>query len=81
MTWHTNEIEAATVMIQDGDRDIGSIHRRAGRWHVEVLWQGPGGDLKGDFAEYASALAFVEGVQKTITAVESMLAKYKERRR
>lgn len=67
--WSTAEIGPDIVLIQTGDIVIGSIVHMPPKWHVEVIWSGPGGDIKGQFEEYTSALAFVEGVEKTIKAI------------
>lgn len=73
--WHTEEIEPGDVLIQNGHVIVGSIKcivgtpGRFSSWSVEILWSGPGGDIKSEFSDHAQALAFVQGVEKTITAL------------
>ena len=33
---------------------------------MEVLWSGDGGSIEADLTEYASALAFVQGVEAAL---------------
>lgn len=55
---HSLGIESVTEKVL-----VGSIDLIKGRWHVEILWSGRGGNIRADFAENASALAFVHGVE------------------
>lgn len=64
--WHTVMYSPDAYFIQRDDIVVGSIAAHGDRWHVEVLWAGPGGDIKGEFASHEMALAFVEGVEKTL---------------
>lgn len=65
MSWHTNHVNPNTILIQDGDRLVGSMNRSGDRdqeqWLVEILWSG--NDITGKFPTYTSALAFSEGVE------------------
>lgn len=67
MSWHTVEISPDVMLMQDGDRVVGSIGLIGGEWCVEVLWVF--GDIKGVFNDYTAALAFSEGVEKTLLAI------------
>lgn len=67
MSWHTTSLDPGDILIQNGDVVVGSVRRQGGRWFVEVLWSGPGGDIKGEFSDYPQALAFVEGAEKTLS--------------
>jgi len=77
MTWHTNELSPGSLLVQDGNRVVGSINRIAGddasapsldRWRVEILWGDGGGDITFEGSDYTHALAFVEGVERTLAA-------------
>lgn len=74
MSWHTTSLDPGDILIQNGDVVVGSIRNiavpplMAAAWRVEILWSGPGGDIKGGFSDYTSALAFVEGIEKTLAA-------------
>jgi hypothetical protein len=67
--WHTYQQGEDAFLIIHGNRVVGSIVRREARWHVEILWSGPSGDIKGHSKDYASALAFVNGVEQTLMAL------------
>lgn len=70
MAWHTSDKNrGANVLILDSGRVVGSIIEVNNRWDVEILWNGPGGDIRGHFSSYAMALAFSEGVEKTFAAM------------
>lgn len=69
MTWTTKELSPGNVLIEadiDGSGIIvvGSIVSKSNisRWYVEIMWAGPGGDYRADFADYIQALAYVQGV-------------------
>lgn len=68
MAWNTLKLSDTSFAIEDPDVVpgsvvvIGSIVTVNGRWHVEIMKFG--GDVKGDFEKYETALAFVEGVEK-----------------
>jgi hypothetical protein len=70
MAWHT-EGTGNSIVIRNGNRVVGSIVKGdiCNRWFVEILWSRPGSDIKGEFASYNMALAFVEGVEKTFAAM------------
>jgi hypothetical protein len=52
--------------IMDGDRVVGTmVAAGRGRWRVEILWSGPGGDIQYETDVHASALAFILGVEAT----------------
>lgn len=76
MSWHTRETAPDVMLILDEkDMTVGSIGLLSdGFWHAEVLWAGANGDIDGKFKEYACALAFVEGVEKTLAIVEAFAA-------
>lgn len=57
-----------TMVVMHGNRVVGSVVYRE-RWHVEILWSGPTGDIKGDFADRYQAFAFVQGVEETLMAL------------
>lgn len=65
--WHTHELSPGRLLIQaklgDGVVLVGSINKEAGRWLVEIMWQGAGGDYKFDGSTYLEALAYVQGVE------------------
>lgn len=67
--WHIEEIEPGEALIQNGHVIVGSIKRIGVVWFVEILWSGPGGDIKTTCDEYGQVTAFVEGVEKTLAAL------------
>jgi hypothetical protein len=75
MSWHTIEKNPSFYRIAKEDGEIiGSITlQEAGRWAVEISFDPLPffkADVVGDFSEHTAALAFVEGVEKTIAAVQ-----------
>lgn len=73
--WYTVQVGTSSL-IQSGDVVVGSIaeRERAGTFYardflVEIMWSGPGGDITGEFRTKEEALAFVEGVEKTLIAL------------
>ena len=67
--WRTVEFGPHSFGIERGADKIlvGSIDFDEGRWHVEILWP----DIRADFDDYASALAFVRDVEATFTRTSS----------
>jgi hypothetical protein len=68
MTWQAVDVAPDTTLIQENDRVVGSI-QHIGRWQVEILWSGGGGDITGEFYTKSEALAFVSGVEKGWIAI------------
>lgn len=76
MSWNTVKLTDTAYSIEDnevipGSRVmIGSIVHPPGsdRWYVEIM-RLDGNDVKGDFAKYETALAFVQGVE-TMQAIK-----------
>lgn len=64
MTWQLHQ----EGLILDGDRLVGSMMPDKGRWRVEIMWSGPGGDIVYETEVHAAALAFIIGVEKTVAA-------------
>lgn len=67
MSWYTKEINPGNLLIEANIADVGvivvgSINEKDGRWFVEIMWSGPGGDYKADFGTYLQALAYIHGV-------------------
>lgn len=68
MSWNTKKLSDTAYFVEDHDTVpggvlvIGSIFSLNGRWYVEIMQFG--GDVKGDFEKYETALAFVDGVEK-----------------
>lgn len=73
--WHTVALsDGGELLVQRGNVVVGTIILKGNRWHVEVLWSGPSGDIKGNFSSELQALAFVEGVEKAMAAFRELVA-------
>lgn len=72
MSWEVVELTPETYLIQNGHVIIGSMSRSGDRWLIEILWSGPSGDIKGDYASHSHALAFIEGAKKTMFAMRDL---------
>ena len=68
MSWALDELTPTTFVIQDNAIIVGSIAEIDNRWMVEIMWGGPTGDIQGAFGSMELARAFIEGVEKTVTA-------------
>jgi len=49
---------------------VGSIIESGGSWSVEIMWGGPGGDIKYVARDQPCAVAFVDGVARTLAAFQ-----------
>jgi hypothetical protein len=67
--WETMQHQDDTAVILHGSRIVGSMVRKCGRWRVEILWSGPSGDIKASFSDFFQALAFIDGVERTLMAL------------
>ena len=68
MSWALDELTPTTFVIQDSEIIVGSIAEIDNKWMVEIMWGGPTGDIQGVFGSMELARAFIEGVEKTVTA-------------
>ena len=68
--------ETKLLIIRDKATPSGSICRDGDRWHVEIIWDGPGGDIVYDAPSLPAAIAFVDGIGEAL-AVFDTLAKRK----
>ena len=71
MSWHTQEVDEKTILIMDGPLVVGSMVWSDWKWNVEIM--AFGADIKFEGVEYESALAFVEGVDKTFETLKDLL--------
>ena len=70
MAW---QMDFETGLIEDGDRIVGSVaNGPKGNVHVEIIWDGPTGDIVFEGPRYCAA-AFVQGVESTINAVNARI--------
>lgn len=67
--WRTIPTSPDILLIQNGDVVVGSIALLGRKWCAEILWSGPGEDIKAEFSDYGQVLAFVLGVEKTLSAL------------
>ena len=75
MKFQTEQVDETTVLIKRDENIVaGSICRAGDRWHVEVLWSGPTGDIAYDAPSLAAAMAFVAGVEQAFLAMEEAIA-------
>ena len=78
MKFKTEQIDDTKLLIiRDGEATpSGSICRDGNHWHVEIVWDGPGGDIVYDAPSLPAAIAFVDGIGGAL-AVFDTLAKGK----
>jgi hypothetical protein len=68
------QMDFETGLIEDGDRIVGSVaNGPKGNVHVEIIWDGPTGDIVFEGPRYCAA-AFVQGVESTINAVNARIS-------
>jgi hypothetical protein len=74
LEWFTEKMpgDVATFIKDAENKIVGSIIAHQGNYEVEILWSGASGDIKGRFADYAQALCFVEGVNKSMIAMRDI---------
>jgi hypothetical protein len=61
-SWRAVEFGPHSFGIERAENNalVGAIDLIEARWHVEVLSSGFAGNIKADFADYPSAVAFVD---------------------
>lgn len=69
--WHTIEVGPDSFMIMEGDYVRGAIMREGNHLHAAIM--GDTTDISGDFQKYEAALAFVEGIEKTLLTLNAGL--------
>jgi N-acetylglucosamine-6-phosphate deacetylase len=62
------------LIMRDGNTVAGSIAKVDDKWRVEFMWTGPTGDITYEATSMPAALAFVDGVEKTLDAMGALTA-------
>ena len=71
--FQTEQVDETMALIKRDENIVaGSICRVGHRWHVEILWSGPTGDIAYDAASLPAAMAFVAGVEQAFAAMECL---------
>jgi hypothetical protein len=64
--------ETKLLIIRDEATLSGSICRDGDRWHVEITWSGPGGDIVYDAPSLPAAIAFVDGIGEALAVMDTL---------
>jgi hypothetical protein len=71
MKFQIEKVDETMHLIKRDENVVAGSLCRVGdhRWHVEILWSGPTGDIKYDAASLQAAVGFIDGVARAFEAV------------
>lgn len=69
--WRMSAWEIVGDLIMTDNTVVGSIIESGGSWSVEIMWGGPGGDIKYVARDHPCAVAFIDGVERTMAAFQT----------
>ena len=64
--------ETKLLITRDEATPSGSICRDGDHWHVEIIWDGPGGDIVYDAPSLPAAIAFVDGIGEALAVMDTL---------